>query len=164
MADEKPLEARPPTVDDLVKLCHELNAKGANYIVIGGMAMNQHGFVRATEDIDLLVDATADNLQKVKAALLQLPDQAAQALEPQDLQDYLVIRIADEIVVDLMQEACGVDYAEASADIIRVDLRGVSIPFANLALMWKLKQTVRAKDELDREFLRRKLERTRIAQ
>jgi hypothetical protein len=44
---------------DLLKLCRSLNDAGANYIVIGGMAMVQAGFVRATEDIDLLIDPSA---------------------------------------------------------------------------------------------------------
>ena len=32
-------------------------------MVIGGMAIIQAGFVRATEDIDLLIDTAPDNLQ-----------------------------------------------------------------------------------------------------
>ena len=50
--DGPPLEARPPGVADLVSLCRSLNREGARYIVIGGMAIIQAGFVRATEDID----------------------------------------------------------------------------------------------------------------
>ena len=53
--DDAPLEPRPPLLKDLVDLCRRLNAAGARYVVVGGMAIIQHGFVRATEDIDLLV-------------------------------------------------------------------------------------------------------------
>ncbi len=53
--DGKNLESRPPTVEDLVKLCRSLNHAGARYLVIGGMAVIQAGFVRATADIDLLL-------------------------------------------------------------------------------------------------------------
>ncbi len=59
--DGKNLESRPPTVEDLVKLCRSLNNMGAKYLVIGGMAVIQAGFVRATADIDLLVDAAPEN-------------------------------------------------------------------------------------------------------
>lgn len=41
------------------------------YVVVGGMAMIQAGFVRATEDIDLLVDVDRDNLNRLRAALLE---------------------------------------------------------------------------------------------
>ena len=47
---------RPPEQIDLVRLCRELNARGARYLVVGGMAINQLGLVRATEDIDLLIE------------------------------------------------------------------------------------------------------------
>lgn len=67
--DGPPLEARPPGVADLVSLCRSLNREGARYIVIGGMAIIQAGFVRATEDIDLLVDVSVDNLHRLKRAL-----------------------------------------------------------------------------------------------
>ena len=46
---------RTPEEDDLARICASLNAKGALYVVIGGMAMNQHGMLRATADINLLI-------------------------------------------------------------------------------------------------------------
>jgi len=46
-------EARPPLLEDLVTLCRDLNRAGARYVVIGGMAVIQAGFGRATNDIDL---------------------------------------------------------------------------------------------------------------
>ncbi|MGE5346968.1 MAG: hypothetical protein ACM3JH_13525 [Acidithiobacillales bacterium] len=52
--DGAPLESRPPRLEDLLKICGALNANGSKYVVIGGMAVIQAGFVRATEDIDLL--------------------------------------------------------------------------------------------------------------
>ncbi|MCB1214590.1 MAG: nucleotidyltransferase, partial [Deltaproteobacteria bacterium] len=84
-SDESPLESRPPTLEDLVELCRQLNDKGVHYIVVGGMAVIQHGFVRATEDIDLLLEATPENEKKLKEALLYLPDQAIKEVEIGDL-------------------------------------------------------------------------------
>ncbi len=43
--------ARAPTPDDLARLCNALNAAGARYIVLGGMAVNYWGYHRATEDV-----------------------------------------------------------------------------------------------------------------
>jgi hypothetical protein len=65
---------RTPEEDDLIKLCASLNSQGSKYIVIGGMAMNQHGMLRATEDIDLLVESSRENQAKVRKALEVLPD------------------------------------------------------------------------------------------
>ena len=64
---------RPPVMRDLVELCRELNARGANYIVVGGMAVNIHGYIRNTEDIDLLIQTDPANEAKVIDALKILP-------------------------------------------------------------------------------------------
>ena len=146
-------DARPPTLEDLLDLCRRLNEAGAKYIVISGMAIIQHGFVRATEDIDLLVDASAENFEKIKSAMLGLPDGAIREIGPDDLNQYVVVRVGDEFVVDLMKAACGVGYAEASGEISLVTIEGVTIPFATPKLLWRLKQTYREKDKVDRLFL-----------
>lgn len=159
--DEQNLEARPPTVADLVKLCRALNERGAKYVVIGGMAVIQAGFVRATADIDLLVDATAENQAKIRSALMELPDQAVREMQPDDLDDYVVVRVADEIVVDLMKAACGIDYEEASQCILPVMIKDARVPFASPELLLRLKNTAREKDKLDRLFLEQLLGKDR---
>jgi hypothetical protein len=116
------------------------------------MAVLQHGFVRATEDIDLLLESSKENERRVIEALCQLEDKAAREIEPGDIAKYQVIRVADEIVVDLMKTATGIEYAEASENIMKVKINGVEIPFADLELMIKLKQGVRPKDKMDLEF------------
>ena len=151
--DGKALESRPPTLEDLVKLCRALNEEGARYLVIGGMAVIQAGFVRATADIDLLVDAASENQEKIRAALMQLPDQAVREVNPDDLDNYVVVRVADEIVVDLMKVACGVDYEEGSKSVVWVKVKEEVIPFASPELLLRLKNTVREKDKIDRMFL-----------
>jgi hypothetical protein len=80
-----PLEPRFPTLDDLLFLCRSLNGAGAKYIVIGGWAVIQHGFERTTSDVDLLVDSSPENFQKIRTAMLKLPDGAIKEVEPDDL-------------------------------------------------------------------------------
>ena len=152
-------ESRPPSLADLLKLCRGLNDAGAGYIVIGGMAMVQAGFVRTTEDIDLLIDSSAGNQERVRRGLMQLPDQAVRDLASDDVDKYSVVRVADEFVVDLMKSACGIGYEEAKAYVTFVDIGGVKIPFASPELLWKLKQTRREKDQLDLLFLRELLKK-----
>jgi hypothetical protein len=147
-------QSRPPTLEDLLHLCRELNHAGAKYIVIGGMAIIHLGFIRATEDIDLLINVSPENVHKIRMALMALPDQAVREMTDSDLDHYQVVRVADEIVVDLMKSACGVSYHEADKEISWDIIEDVSIPFAGAALLWKLKQSPRAKDEIDRSFLR----------
>jgi len=157
--DGQTRESRPPSLTDLLKLCRGLNDAGASYIVIGGMAMVQAGFVRATEDIDLLIDPSAGNQERVRRALMLLPDQAVRDLASDDVDKYSVVRVADEFVVDLMKSACGIEYEEAKADVMFVDIKGVTISFASPELLWKLKQTRREKDQLDLVFLKELLKK-----
>src|SRR5437016_6045677 len=108
--DPKDLECRPPVEKDLVALCRELNRLEARYIVVGGFAIISVGLPRTTGDIDLIVAADRENEAKVFAALSALPDNAVRELQPGDLEQYNVIRVADEILVDLMRSAGGIDY------------------------------------------------------
>lgn len=149
---------RPPLMTDLVGLCRELNARNARYIVVGGMAINIHGFARNTEDIDLLIETGDLNEGKVLEVLSLLPDGAAMELKPGEVAQYVVVRVCDEITVDLMAKACGHDYSSSENMISPVTVDGITIPFASPALLWKTKQTYREKDAIDRSFLRKLLE------
>ena len=155
---EQPSEnliSRPPTEEDLVSLCRELNQHGAKYVVVGGLAIIAAGLPRATTDVDLMVAADLENEQKVYAALSTLPDNAVRELQPGELQQYSVIRVGDEILVDLMAAAGGINYAEAVKDVVVRELGGVPIPFASPRLLWRMKAaTHREKDAGDVFFLR----------
>ncbi|MBA3887734.1 MAG: nucleotidyltransferase [Acidobacteria bacterium] len=149
------LESREPTLEDVRDLCRALNERGARYVVIGGFAIRAAGYNRRTMDVDLLVATDADNESRLFDALATLPDQAVRELQPGELQRYSVIRIADEILVDLMRSAGGIDYAEAAAQVVIREVDGVRIPFASPRLLWRMKMiTHRAKDAADLEFLR----------
>jgi hypothetical protein len=156
-AEQSPenLISRPPTEADLVHLCHELNRRGAKYVVVGGLAIIAAGHSRMTTDVDLMVAADLENEAKVFAALATLPDNAVRELQPGELQQYNVIRVGDEILVDLMRSAGGVDYAEAAKNVVMKELGGVPIPFASPQLLWRMKVvTHREKDAGDLFFLR----------
>jgi len=153
------LEPRDPTLSDLVALCRELNARGARYLVCGGFAIRAAGYARHTGDIDVLMDISPTNEAHVFAALESLPDKAVRHLDPGDVEKYNVVRVADEVIVDLMGSASGIAYDEASREVIARDIEGVSIPFASPLLLWRMKcKTHREKDRGDLFFLRQLLE------
>jgi hypothetical protein len=160
MDDEIPdgaegLTSRPPLREDLVGLCRELNALGARYLVVGGLAVIQAGYARTTGDIDLLVDPSLENEAKVFAALATLPDGCVRELDAGDIGRFLVVRVADEVLVDLMARASGIDYEEGRKQVCVRELDGVEIPFASPELLWRMKRhTHRAKDQGDLAFLR----------
>jgi hypothetical protein len=148
---------RVPSDADLVSLARELNRQGVAYVVVGGFAINRLGFVRATEDIDLLIARDLANQTLVKKALEILPDRAIRELGDEDIAQWVVVRVNDDITIDLMTEACGVSYTDAVGGIEIEVIDGVSIPFAGAELMLKMKQGAREKDASDRSFLLRLL-------
>ncbi len=149
---------RTPTLKDLALICAELNRLGARYVVIGGFAMIQAGYARTTDDIDLLVETTQENEAKIIQALLILPDKAAAELKPGEIGQYGVVRVGDEVLIALMKSGCNVTYSEAVKDAFTAHIEGVPVPFASPKTLWRMKQTLRAKDEPDRLYLRQLLE------
>lgn len=146
--------SRAPEFEDLISLCRSLNKAGARYILIGGFAVIIHGYVRATKDIDLLVDSSQKNIRLLKKALGTLPDNAIAMIRDDEVEKYSVVRIADEFVVDLMAKACGIDYSEASRDVEFKEIDGVKIPIPKKELLLRMKNTVRPSDKADANFLK----------
>lgn len=157
-AEEQSGLTRPPDEDDLVFVARELNRLGVLYIVIGGLAINRLGSNRATEDIDLLIARDLANQKKVKQALEILPNRSIRELGDEDIAEWVIVRVSDDLLIDLMTEACGVGYEEASTGIEIELMQGEPIPFAGPELMLKLKRGFREKDAIDRGFIQHVIE------
>jgi hypothetical protein len=89
----------------------------------------------------------------VEARSPDLDDNAAADVGDEDVRDYGVVRIVDEVVIDLMGRACGLTYADVAADAESHDFEGVAVPIASPATLIRTKQTLRPQDAIDRAFL-----------
>lgn len=150
--------SRPATLDDLKALIRSLNEQKAEYLLIGGYALFAHGYHRATTDIDILVPARRDAGQRIKTALMVLPDRAAQDIDPEWFNEGDNIRVADAFVVDVMFNACGETYESLLECAETVDLDGIPVQTINLDGLLRTKQTMREKDVSDRMILERAIE------
>jgi hypothetical protein len=70
-----------------------------------------------------------------------------------DLQKYRVVRVADEVMVDLLAAAGAVTWAEASETALRIDLDGTPVIVADADTLIRTKRTIRPSDAADRAFL-----------
>ena len=52
-----------------MRVLREFESAGLEYVLIGAAAMGFHGLVRATQDLDLFVRPTPQNIEKLRAAL-----------------------------------------------------------------------------------------------
>lgn len=149
---------RAPTLEDVGRIGRALNVAQARYVLIGGFAVIAHGSGRTTKDIDLLVDPSAENIARVKTGLSVLADNAAAEIQDDDIEQYTVVRVADEVMVDLLGKACDVTYEDAIGEAKEVILGGAPIPVASRETLIRTKQTVRPADHMDCDFLRSLLE------
>jgi hypothetical protein len=156
MEDEGAM-TRPPQPEDILILAREFNRLGVKYAVVGGVAMQRLGFVRGTEGIDILLLREELNERLAVKGMTILPEQAILELGDERIADWVVVRVNDIITVDLMTEASGLTYAdiENQIEVHRID--GVDIPFAGPAAMLRMKQSLREKDQLDRQYLEKLL-------
>ncbi len=147
--------SRPATLEDLKKVIRSLNEKNAEYILIGGYALFSHGYHRATEDIDLLVPDSSVLSKAIIDSLMVLEDKESANLESAWFDDGENIRLADEIVVDLIFKTCGETYESLKCYIEVVDLDGIPVQTLSLDGLIKTKQSMRDKDAMDRIVLER---------
>jgi hypothetical protein len=150
--------SRPATLDDLTTLLRSLNQHNVDYFLIGGYALAAHGYQRATTDIDIVVPGSAAAGQRVKDALLILPDQAAKEIEPAWFEEGENIRVADAFVVDVMLNANGMTYEALRPYAEIIEFEDIPVRTINLEGLLLTKQTLREKDVPDRIILERAVE------
>jgi hypothetical protein len=103
-------------------------------------------------DVDILVPEDLENHARVIAALSELEDHAAAELTPQDLAENVVVKIADEVEVDVSTRAGKVSYADAIRTSLKTAIEGVEVPCLDLQTLPKSK-TEREQDKVDLQRL-----------
>jgi hypothetical protein len=93
----------------------------------------------------------------VIAALSEMEEGAARELTVEDLRDNVVVKVADEVEVDISKSAWKVSYADAIADAEALEIDGVRIPFVSLKFLILSKETYRDVDRGDLIRLRKLL-------
>lgn len=145
----------PEETGPLLRVCGLLNAAGAKYLVAGAYAMIFHGVIRATEDVDILIEDSRENFQRVIEGLSNLADGAARELTPEDFVENVIVKIADEVEVDVSRSAWTVTYAEAVQNAQAVVIDNVRIPYLSREDLIRSKMTHRDQDRVDVERLGR---------
>lgn len=156
---------RPATWEDVKTLVRYLTEAGAEYALVGGYAIAAHGFNRFSEDIDILVNPSAENSKRWIVALSRLPDSAAAELAAEEdvfAEDKLyAIRINDEFTVDVMPAVAGLSWEEMQPHITTTIVDGLTIRLLDLPGLLKTKQGVRPKDQMDAAVIAAALSRSK---
>jgi len=126
---------------------------GARFLVVGAHAMAAHGVPRATGDLDIWIDASADNADRVWAALVAFGAPVATfGLSKADLTSpEMVVQLG--VVpqrIDLLTSVTGLAFDEAWTTRQRHRVEGLEVPFVGLdALLRNKRATARPKDLVD---------------
>jgi hypothetical protein len=149
---------------DLRSLLEALQDRGVRFVVIGGVAVGAHGFIRGTEDLDLVPDPDPDNLKRLTAALgdleSTLPTVGGRQFDP--AADADVIRHGGNVTattkfgaLDIVQRAQGVpSYTQLIEDAVESELLGIPVHVCSLTRLREMKQAQsRTQDLLDLENL-----------
>lgn len=98
---------------DLRAVLQALAEAGVRYLAVGGVAVAAHGYVRATEDLDLVPDSDPENLRRLANVLVsldaRLPLAAGRPFEAPDLASGRNLTLDTPLGgVDVVQRAAGV--------------------------------------------------------
>jgi predicted nucleotidyltransferase len=147
-------------VDDFAAVLTALTEGGVEFVVVGGIAVVAHGYVRATRDIDAVIAPSADNIRRARQVVSDL-DATRQDGTPLVERDLAVgrpwILRTKYAYLDLLPDH-DVPFAllRDRASVRRVD--GVEVPICSLDHLVALKRAAgRTKDVLDLEMLREAL-------
>jgi hypothetical protein len=150
---------RADLLDKTLEVIARLNDEGVEYVVIGGAAMNLHGLVRATEDLDVFVRAAAPNIAALRRALRRVwDDPEIEKITAEDLcGDYPAVRYGppdDSLPLDILTRLGELaSYDDLEHEVVEIE--GVKARVATPRTLHRLKAgTVRPQDHVDAAALR----------
>jgi hypothetical protein len=135
------------------QVCEALNDAGAKYLVIGGVACVLHGYVRATTDLDILIERTIENAGRVLTGLSTVGYGFAREWSAEEILRRPITVIGDDPAVDIFTVAWRVKYEQAVPGSAVLTVDGVTIPLIGLHDLIETKRTGRLQDAADIEVL-----------
>jgi len=135
--------------------------EGLEYTIIGAVALNLQGLARATEDLDIFVAPTEENIRRLRAALKTVfDDPHIEEITAEDLLgDYPAVQYVPpdgDLHIDILTRL-GRAFRFEDLDSERIDFDGLEVSIVTPATLYRMKKdTVRLRDRGDAERLRRR--------
>jgi len=101
--------------DDFRDFIRALNNQQVDYILVGGMAVILHGYVRTTGDMDIWVRRTKENYQKIVRAFYEFRMPVFDMTEERFLSDEFDVWTfgVEPVKIELMTAVKGLDFDDA---------------------------------------------------
>jgi len=136
-----------------------LEQHGVRYAVFGAVALNLHGLARFTADLDIFIEPTAENVERLRAALkTAVDDPAIDEISTDDLLgDYPAVQYNPPDAtfhIDILTRL-GDTYAFADLKVARVALDELTVSVVTPQMLYEMKRdTLRLKDKADAHALK----------
>jgi len=145
------------------KLLENLARAEVNFILVGGVAVALNGFVRTTEDVDILIERSPENVARLLDALSGFGEGHARDLTAGDFDEAEgAIRIIEDFPLDVFTVMRGKRYADLIHSIRQTRINDVEVNYLNADALISLKEnSKRDKDRIDVSALRGS-KRTRV--
>ena len=139
------------------KVIAALISHNVQFMLIGGYAVNFHGYSRTTGDMDVWLKPDNENKLLLMKALsaLGFQDDGIKEIGSWDFTQPQLFHILDKPYrTDFLTYVSGAKYAEAAAEMDIGEFEGMMVPFIHINHLIKSKQsTGRLKDQADIEYL-----------
>jgi hypothetical protein len=144
--------------EDYKDMLRALSDHDVRFLLVGAYAMAAYGYPRATGDIDIWVEPTAENATRVYRALAAFGTPVRQLDEATFAQKGIVFQIGVEPRrVDIITAVSGVEFERAYPERQTVELEGLAIPVVSFNDLVKNKRaTGRDKDQVDLKRLEKR--------
>lgn len=147
----------PESCSPFEKLLADLVRGGVEFAVVGGVAVSLNGFIRATDDVDILVQAAPENIRRLLDCLAGWGAGFARELKVEDfVPQEGSIRVMEEFDLDIFTQMRGHSLDEFRPRLRHFETSGVRIPYLAPEDLILLKQdSWREKDQLDVAAMRK---------
>lgn len=136
----------PRDFQDFLRL---LNENDVRYVVIGGYAVAYHGFVRYTGDLNVFVELSPANVQRLTQTLRKFGFDQPRVAPELFLQSGKILRMGEEPVrLEILNEIDGVDFEECYRNRRIARPGGLKINFIDLPQLLKNKRAARRPKDL----------------
>ncbi len=95
---------------DVFKSFHENDVK---YVEIGGIASILHGVPRTTFDLDILIEPTLNNVEKLLGALAKIGMETATLVSAEKVLENEITIFKDRIRIDVQTKTPGIEFQDA---------------------------------------------------
>jgi hypothetical protein len=131
---------------DFIKLC---NKYGVKYLVIGGYAVSIHGYPRSTKDLDICIEMSSENAEKMVMVINDFGFASLKLAREDFLKKDFIIQLGDEpIRINILNDLAGVSFNEAWANKKKISYEKEPIFFIGYNDLLTVKKSARRPQDI----------------